>query len=487
VSRTDLVVQGGLALVMISLLKLEVIMKKTHQFFIIVNCLILLCSVGVFGQDWPQWRGPDRDAKVTKFAVPDKWPDKLTQKWKISVGEGTDSTPALVGDKLYVFTRQGSEEVILCLNAETGKQIWKDSYEATANTGGDRDHAGPRSSPAVADGMVVTFGITGTLSCLDVSGNLKWRKNDFPGDLPRFNAAMSPIIEDGLCIGQFGGEENGAVAAYDRATGEQKWKWVSPGTGHSSPNVMTVGDTKMAVVMTVSNVVGIKITDGTILWEMPFEPGRHPCVTPIIDGQNVICCGGGSIKAIAIKKEGDKYVVNELWNYTDNAVEYNTPVLKDGLLFAISNRDNYFCVDTKTGKTAWTQPASTTGLNSLPVNGVNMVFASYYAAGGGNGGMRDRRGGEMPGPRGGEMRGPRGGGRGGRGGPGGFGSVVDAGKVIVGLNSSAKMVVLEPSKTEYKELASYQVSDGQTYAYPVVSGNRIYIKDQVTLAMFTIE
>ena len=165
-------------------------MKKTHQFLIVVSSIIFISSVSVLGQDWPQWRGPDRDAKVNKFTVPDKWPDKLTQKWKIPVGEGTDSTPALVGGKLFVFTRQGGQEVILCLNADTGDQIWKDSYEAEANTRADQAHAGPRSSPAVSDGMVVTFGISGTLSCLDVNGNLKWRKNDFPGDLPRFNTAM---------------------------------------------------------------------------------------------------------------------------------------------------------------------------------------------------------------------------------------------------------------------------------------------------------
>ena len=451
-------------------------MKKTHHLIVIVTCvLILLGSINVFGQDWPQWRGSNRDAKVTKFAVPDKWPEKLTQKWKIQVGEGTDSTPALVGNRLYVFTRQDGNEVTLCLNADTGDEIWKNSYEAEARVTADRAHPGPRSSPAVADGMVVTFGISGMLSCLDAAtGDVKWRKNDFPDDLPRFNTAMSPIIEDGLVIGQFGGQNNAAVVAYNLSDGQQKWKWNSPGTNHSSANVMTVEGTKMVVVMTVSNVVGIKITDGTLQWQMPFDPGRRQCVTPIIDGQNVICCGGEGIKAIAIKKEGDKFAVNELWTYSDNMVEYNTPVLKDGMLYAFSQRGNYFCVNAKTGQAAWTQSSDSTSLNSRPGGNLNMVFASYAAGGGGGG-----------------MRGGRGGGRGGRGGGmmggSGFGSVVDAGSVLIGLNSSAKLVVFEPSKTEFKELASYQVSDGQTYAYPVVSGNRIYIKDQVSLAMFTIE
>ena len=441
---------------------------------VIIGCLILICTGSMLAQDWPQWRGPNRDGKAIKFSVPEKWPEKLTPKWKIMVGEGTDSTPALVGDKLYVFTRQGGNEVILCVDADTGKEIWKDSYAAEANLSADRDHPGPRSSPAVADGMVVTFGISGTLSCLDISGNIKWRKNDFPGALPRFNTAMSPIIVDGLCIGQFGGQNNGVVVAYDLATCEQKWKWNSPGTNHSSPNVITVEGMKMAVVMTASNVVGINIANGALLWEMPFDPGRRQCVTPIIDGQNVICCGGEGIKAVAIKKDGDSFSVNELWNYSENAVEYNTPVLKDGLLFAFSQRGNYFCVNAKTGEAVWTQSTGGTAFNTSRNSSVTVAFASFAAGGGARGG------------RGGGMRG----GRGGRGGGmrnAGFGSVVDAGSVLIGLNASSKLVVFEPNTKEYKELASYKVSDGQTYAYPIVSGNRIFIKDQESLALFKVE
>jgi outer membrane protein assembly factor BamB len=313
---------------------------------VIVGCVILISAGSALSQDWPQWRGPNRDGKVSKFALPKKWPAELTQKWKVTVGVGTDSTPALAGDRLFVFTRQGGDEVILCLDAGTGEEKWRNSYEAEAKTSADRSHPGPRSSPAVANGVVVTFGISGTLSCLDAaSGSLKWRKNDFPGALPRFNTAMSPIIVEDLCIGQFGGQGSGAVFAYSLANGEQKWKWNSPGASHSSPNVMTVEGTKMVVVMTANNVVGINIADGALLWEMPFAPGRgRQCAAPIIDGQTVICCGGQGqgIKAVAIKRKGDGFVVDELWNYTDNYVEFNTPVLKDDLLFAISQQNNLF-------------------------------------------------------------------------------------------------------------------------------------------------
>src|SRR5579859_5973786 len=107
-------------------------MKNTSQTVSLVSsCLIIVGASVTRAQDWPQWRGPNRDAKATGFTAPKTWPKELTQKWKISVGEGV-ATPALVGDKLYVFCRQGGDEVIRCLSAADGKELWQDKYAATA-------------------------------------------------------------------------------------------------------------------------------------------------------------------------------------------------------------------------------------------------------------------------------------------------------------------------------------------------------------------
>src|SRR5712692_5213685 len=96
---------------------------------VIVGCVLLLSASCVCAQDWPQWRGPNRNAKAEGFKAPQTWPKELTQKWKVTVGSG-DATPALVGDKLYVFTRQGGDEVIRCVEAATEKELWQDKYSA---------------------------------------------------------------------------------------------------------------------------------------------------------------------------------------------------------------------------------------------------------------------------------------------------------------------------------------------------------------------
>src|SRR5580700_2996440 len=129
-----------------------------------VSCMTLLSTGIARAQDWPQWRGPNRDGKARGFEAPKTWPKELTKKWSVKVGNGVAS-PSLVGDKLYVFTREGDDEVIRCLNAADGKEVWQDKYPSPAVRGGAASFPGPRSSPTVADGKVFTMGAAGILSC----------------------------------------------------------------------------------------------------------------------------------------------------------------------------------------------------------------------------------------------------------------------------------------------------------------------------------
>src|SRR2546423_2084627 len=102
-------------------------MNRTNAF--IYTFLASLAASCAFAQDWPQWRGPNRDAKAAEFKAPKTWPKELTPKWKAPVGEGV-ATPALVGDKLYVMSRQDGTEITRCLDASSGKEIWQEKYES---------------------------------------------------------------------------------------------------------------------------------------------------------------------------------------------------------------------------------------------------------------------------------------------------------------------------------------------------------------------
>ncbi|HVK17019.1 MAG TPA: PQQ-binding-like beta-propeller repeat protein [Fimbriiglobus sp.] len=408
------------------------------RWFPLVAGLVVLSFAAA---DWPQWRGPNRDAKVTGFTAPKAWPKELTKKWTVPVGNA-NATPALVGDRLYVFAREGGSEVTRCLDAASGKELWQDKYEvqgATPPAAGP--HEGPRASPAVADGKVVTYGVRGTLSCLDAgSGKTLWRKDDFKGSWPTFYTSSSPVIADGLCIAQLGGKEggrgksSGGIVAYDLATGAEKWRWTEDSTDYASPALLTADGVKAVVAATDGNVVALGLADGKLLWKVSFpikQRMQYNAATPVVDGQTVIYSGAGrGTRAVRLEKQGDGLAAKELWSNDETAVQYNTPIVKDGLVFGITNRDALFCIDAKSGKTAWTAPL-----------------------------------------------------KGGRG----FGSVVDLGPVLMALTPAAQLVVFEPSDSGLKQVASYKVADTPTYAYPVVAGNRVFVKDNSSLTLWTIE
>ena len=297
---------------------------------------------------------------MTGFTAPEKWPDALTRKWSTPVGLGA-ATPALVGDKLYVFVRQGADEVTLCLNAGNGDELWQDKYAAQEVTGAAGRHPGPRSSPTVADGKVVTMGVGGVLSCLNAAtGKLAWRKDPFPEIVPSYFTSMSPIIVDGMAVAHFGGKDNGAIIAFDLSSGDLKWRWTSEGPGYASPVLMTVDQTKQIVTVTEKSVLGIGVADGMLLWQLPFAPqGRgHNSATPIVDGQTVIYTGAGrGAKAVRIEKQADGFDAKELWSNENLGAGFNTPVLKDGFLFGLTERGSFYCMNARTGQEAWIDAA----------------------------------------------------------------------------------------------------------------------------------
>lgn len=398
---------------------------------VMVGCILLVSANGVWAQDWPQWRGPNRDNKVTGFTAPATWPKELTQVWQTTVGLG-DASPALVGIQVFVFTRQGSDEVLLCLDAATGKPSWQDKYPAQAVTGPANGHPGPRSSPAVADGKVCALGVGGTLSCWDAAtGKVLWRKESKAW--PQFLTASSPIIIDGMCIAYLGGRGKGELSAFDLSSGESKWKWPGEGPAYGSPVLLTLDGSKQLVTLTEKSLVGIGVADGKLLWQAPFA-ARYNSGTPIIDGDTVICSGpNAGTAAFKIEKDKDAFTAKPLWKKTQAAGIYNTPVLKDGLLYGLSSAGrgptNLFCMNAQTGEVLWTDST------------------------------------------------PR----------GECGAVLDAGAVLLALTSDSNLVVFKPSNKEYSELVKLKISDTPPWAYPIIAGNRVFVKGKDTLTLMSIQ
>ncbi|MDH4241490.1 MAG: PQQ-like beta-propeller repeat protein, partial [Phycisphaerae bacterium] len=182
------------------------------------------------------------------------------------------------------------------------------------------------------------------------------------------------------------------------------------------------------------NIVGVGAADGKLLWQLPFAPGRraYNAATPIVDGDTVIYTGAGrGTKAVKIEKKDDGFAAKELWSNGDLATQYNTPVLRDGFLFGLSDRSNLFCINAETGQTAWTDSAAQ--------------------------------------------------------GRGGFGAVVSAGGCMMALPSGSELIVFKPDGKAYGEIARYKVSETPIYAHPVISGKQVFVKDEETVALLMVE
>jgi len=406
-------------------------MKKSVMTLSVIITLILFCTTISFSQDWPQWRGINRDSKVTGFKAPVAWPAELKHEWKVQVGTG-DATPLLVGKNMYLNTRQGSDEVVLCIDAASGKELWKYTYPSVAVTGPAGSHPGPRSTPAFSDGKVVTFGASAILSCLDAkTGKLIWKKENPTNAVPQFFTGMSPLVVDNLCIAHVGTKDNGEVLALDLKTGAEKWKWSGDGPAYASPSVMSIDGKKHLIVQTEKNLIAINLSDGTMIWQVPtpVQQRFYNCVSPYIDGQTIYLTGQGSgMKALKVEKSGNGYATREIWTNASVGAKWNTPVLKDGFLYGFTDQKRIYCLNATTGENTWTDSA------------VSSDFAT----------------------------------------------LVDCGQVLIGLASTASLIVFKPESASYSEVVKYKVSETPVYSFPIVAGNVIYIKDAENLIMFRI-
>ncbi len=404
-----------------------------NNFIISISLIIMLCFTSdLFSQDWPQFRGIARDGKVTGFKAPSTWPSELTQQWKVTVGTG-DATPVLVGKKLYLHTRQGGDEVVLCLDAATGKELWKNSYAEQAVTGPSASHPGPRSTPAVANGKVVTFGTSGMLSCLDASsGKVVWRKENPAHAIPQFFTGMSPLIVENVCLAHVGTKDKGEILALDLTTGNEKWKWSGDGPAYASPSLMTLSGQKHIIVQTEKNLMALNFADGKVLWQIAAPPLQrfYNCVSPYIDGNRIYYTGQGSgTKAIEVLKQGDQFITKELWSSAEIGAKWNTPVLVKGFLYGFSDQRRIYCLNASNGQTGW----------------IDGVTHSDFA------------------------------------------TISDCGSVLIGFPQTGNIIVFKPDPKAYTEVAKYKVSETPVYSFPVIAGNAIYIKDAESLMMFVIK
>ncbi len=386
------------------------------------------------GQEWPQWRGPNRDGAVTSFREPATWPDALTQHWTVEVGLGY-ATPLLVGDRIYMYTRQDDDEVMVAIDARDGSIIWRTSYPAPFDMfpATARHRAGPKSTPAFADGRLFTLGISGIVSAFSVeTGRLLWQK-PAPSVQPRYHTAMSPVVDGNLVMFHVGGHNDGALTAFDVETGDIRWSVEGDGPAYGSPMVFELGGTRQVVTFTQAHLVGVAVATGELLWRRPYTtPNDTTSQTPILYGDTVIETGRtNGITAFRVVRRDDGWTTEDVWHTDEVSLHMTNGVVTDGVLFGLShlNSGQYFGLDLETGQVLW---------RSDPRQAENAA-------------------------------------------------IVRAGDTIFSLEDDAELVILRSSRTGFEPVKRYDVAMSETWAQPTISGSRLFVKDISALTLWSLE
>ena len=382
--------------------------------------------------DWPQFRGPNRDGIAVSFTEPKAWPDRLTRVWKVEVGDGY-ATPILVGNRIYAFSRQGANEVMRALDAASGKTIWQTSYAApvTVNPAAQAHGPGPKSTPTFANGRLYSLGMGGIVTAFDAaSGKQLWQK---PGGkvLPLYGTAMSPLVDGNLVIVHVGGHNQGALTAYDAATGDTKWSWNGDGPSYASPIVADIGGVRQVITFSQESLVGVAATDGRLLWRRPYSTEyTQNIITPLLLGQTLIVAGYQKpTAALRIVRKGEQWTTEEVWENPSASFYMANAAVSGDTLFGLShrNRGQYVLLDVKTGKTLWT---------GMPRQAENA-------------------------------------------------SIVRTGTIVFALEDDADLIVGRVGASGFQELKRYSIADAATWSAPAISGNRIFVKDASSVTLWT--
>jgi outer membrane protein assembly factor BamB len=384
-------------------------------------------------RDYPQWRGQARDGAAAAFAEPQSWPDKLTLKWKVDVGPGY-ATPIVVGNRVYTHTRRDDNEVMTALDADSGKVVWQTSYPAPykMNPATSRHGQGPKATPLYDNGKLYTLGISGIVSAFDAaSGKLLWQKAAPPVD-PLYGTAMSPIADNGVVIVHIGGHNQGALTAFEADTGNVKWSWNGDGPAYASPVIADLGGTRQVISITQQNIVGVAVATGELLWQRPFvSRATNNAITPIIDGDTIIVSGQDKgVTAFKAMKRNDRWGTDVIWETQEVSLFMSSAVLVGDTIFGLSHRNSgqFFALDAKSGKVLWLgQPRQATNT-----------------------------------------------------------AIVKAGKLLFLLDDDAELIVARSSRSGFEPLRRYTVAESATWAQPAITGDRLFIKDVSTLALWTL-
>jgi outer membrane protein assembly factor BamB len=306
--------------------------------------------------DWPGFRGPKRDARLTGAQIATDWQQRPPQQvWRQRVGPGWSSF-AVVGNRLYTQEQRGPAEVVVCYNADTGAERWlhRDAARFTELVGGP----GPRATPTFHEGKIYTMGATGILNCLDAATGRKFWSRDIVADsgakVPEWGFAASPLVAQNI-VTVYAGAEGKSVLGYHASSGEPAWSAGDGNKSYCSPHLARLAGVEQVLIATNEGLTSFHPVGGAVLWHHSWPSENVARVTqPAILEEDVLIGTAFTLgtRRLHLSHDNDSWNAREVWTKTAIKPYYNDLVVHGEHLYGF---DGVFftCLRLEDGKTRW--------------------------------------------------------------------------------------------------------------------------------------
>ncbi len=326
-----------------------------------------LTSVSIHATDWPQWRGPARDGNSPEIGLRAEWPkDGPKLIWKISDAGSGYSTPAVVGDRIYLLGNDDLEnESVRALSAANGKTIWSTRLGKVGNPNQKPSFPAARSTPTVDGALLFALGSDGNLACVETKGGkIRWQKNlrtDFGGTPGEWAYSESPLVDGDRVICAPGGRD-ATIVALNKNSGDVLWKCSIPEGGKASfasAIVVETGGVRQYVQLVEKGLVGVEAKSGKLLWHHARAISKYGANIPTpLAADNLVYfgsagTGGGAVKLEA--KDGT-VVAHEVYFESKLPTAIGGSVKVGDYLYG-TTAQALMCVEFATGKIKWQERA----------------------------------------------------------------------------------------------------------------------------------
>ena len=314
--------------------------------------------------EWGQWAGPNRNFQVPAQPIAHEWPpDGPRVVWKHPIPYGNSSV-VVDGDRLYPMYREVDNEVVIALEAETGRTVWEYKYPAPFLKGMNMNtSSGPHGTGLVVDDRLYTAGVTGKFHCFDKkTGKVLWSRGlieEMGGEVMLRGYSNSPLRYRDTVIVMMGGKGH-TIAGLDLKTGETRWQGGDFGNSHSSPVLITVDGQEQVACVVAKAVAGFDPTNGHVLWSYPHENRGGDITSTLVWGaDNLLFFSGayeGGSGVLQLKRDNDATQVKELWFHSRMRVHHSN-VIRIGDYVYGSNGDfaaiTFMCLNIRNGEIQW--------------------------------------------------------------------------------------------------------------------------------------